>query len=104
MRFLVLGYDGDDTDAKQRRQAARPAHLALGDTMVANGHAIFGVAMLNDSGDMIGSAYVVDFPDRMALDAWLAEEPYVKGKVWQRIEITPCKIGPSFKHLLNKPV
>ena len=30
------------------------------------------------------------------LEAWLGEEPYVIGEVWQDIKIMPCKVGPSF--------
>ena len=30
------------------------------------------------------------------LDAWLAAEPYVTGKVWENIQIIPCKISPMF--------
>lgn len=65
--------------AKQRRLDARPKHLALGNKMVMKGRHLVGVAMLDAAGDMIGSALIVDFPDRAALDAWLAEEPYVTG-------------------------
>ena len=33
---------------------------------------------------------------REALDAYLSVEPYVIGKVWETIEIKPCKVGPMF--------
>ena len=102
MQFLVLGYDGADAGAKERRLTARPAHIVLGDKMVKRGEAICGVTLLDESGEMRGSAYVVDFPDHTALDAWLAEEPYMTGKVWQKIEVIPCKIGSSFEHIIPK--
>ncbi len=44
-----------------------------------------GGAILDDDGRMIGSATIVEFPDRAAVDAWLARDPYVTGKVWQKI-------------------
>ena len=31
----------------------------------------------------------------------LEKEPYIIGKVWQKIEIVPCKIGPSFEGLFK---
>lgn len=96
MQFLVLGYDGVDGDALSRRQAVRSAHLALGDTMRANGEMLYAVAMLNSSEEMCGSVVVLELPDRTAVDLYLEKEPYVTGNVWQRIEVVACKVGPSF--------
>jgi uncharacterized protein YciI len=99
MQFLILGYDGTDTAAKERRLTARPAHLALGNTMRANSQLAFAAALLDETGGMNGSMMVVDFPDRAALDAWLKEEPYVTGRVWERTEVAPCTIAPAFEHI-----
>ncbi len=96
MQFLVVAHDGTDSMALERRLAARPAHLDLGRKLRAEGRHLYGVAMLDDAGRMTGSVLVVDYPNRAELDAWLAQEPYVTGKVWQRIEVRPCRVGPSF--------
>lgn len=96
MQFLVLGYDGTDAEAPARRQAARPAHFDLSRKMQAAGQGLTGAAILNEAGEMIGSMMVMDLPDRAALDAWLAEEPYVTQNVWQRIEVLPCRVAPHF--------
>ena len=96
MQFVVTGRDGNDPDALARRLAARAAHLKLGDEMRARGEALFGVAILDADQKMIGSIYVVDFPTREKLEEWLAIEPYVAGKVWQTIDVQPCRVGPSF--------
>jgi uncharacterized protein YciI len=96
MQFLVLGYDGDDPGALDRRLAVREDHLALGDKLTARGEMLVGFAMLDDDGRMKGSALVVDMADRAAVDAYLAIEPYVTGDVWRRVEVTPCKVGPSW--------
>lgn len=45
---------------------------------------------------------VVDFPDRESLDQWLKIEPYMVGMVWDRVEVLPCKVGPSFEILHAK--
>jgi hypothetical protein len=95
MQYLVCGYDGDDEGALDRRLAVRADHLALGDRMVAEGTMLFGVALL-DGDRMIGSAIVVDFPTQSDLDHYLSIEPYATQNVWHRIEITPCRVGPSF--------
>ena len=96
MQYLLIAYDGKDEQALERRLKVRSEHIALGDRMVQDGQALFGTAILDDEGKMIGSMYVVDFPSRDELDRWLATEPYVTGNVWQDIQIQPCKVGPSF--------
>jgi len=96
MQYFVQGFDGTDAEAPARRLAARPAHVALCNRLRDEGKALYGVALLSDEGQMIGSIYIVDFESRAALDAWLAIEPYVTGEVWQRVEVTPCAVGPSF--------
>lgn len=96
MQFLVIAKDRTDDGALDRRMAARPAHLEMGDVYKKEGKHLYAAALLNDENKMIGSALVVDFPSRKELDEWLAKEPYVLGDVWQHIEITPCKVGPSF--------
>ncbi len=97
MQFIVIGHDGTDSSALQRRLFARPAHIQLGDKLRDSGNMLYGVAMLNDSGNMCGSVLVCEFPSRMELDAWLKTEPYVTGNVWEKIEVIPCKVGPSFQ-------
>jgi uncharacterized protein YciI len=81
MQFIVIARDYKD--ALQRRLAVREKHVKLGDKMVTAGNALYGVALLDDKGRMTGSVYIVDFSDRVELDAWLKEEPYVVGKVWK---------------------
>lgn len=102
MQFLVLGYDGTDPEAPARRQVARPAHIEVGDKMAKTGEMLCALALTNEKEQMIGSAVIYNFPSRAELDACLAQEPYVTGKVWQKIEIKSCKLGPSFAHLLPK--
>lgn len=96
MQFVILARDGNDPDALSRRMAARPAHIELGDRMRGEGRHLMAAALTDDNEKMVGSVLVVDFPSRAALEQWLAIEPYVTGKVWQHIEILPCKVGPSF--------
>jgi uncharacterized protein YciI len=98
MQFLVLGYDGKDAEAPARRQKARPDHIKLGDEMVKKGEMLCGVALLDDKEQMIGSAIVCEFASREELDAWLEKEPYITGNVWQKVEVVPCRLGPSFAH------
>jgi hypothetical protein len=96
MQFLVIGYDGTDDKAPERRLAVREAHLAGVTKMKEEGKAVYGVAILNDREQMIGSALVVDFPTRADVDAWLKSEPYVVGDVWRKIEVLPARVPPMF--------
>jgi uncharacterized protein len=96
MQFVVIAHDGSDEDALDRRMRARAAHIELGDRLRAEGHALYGVAMLDDAGTMVGSVMVMEYPSRAALDEWLAIEPYMIGGVWHDVQVRPCRVGPSF--------
>ena len=96
MQFLVIAYDGTDDKAMERRMAARESHLAGIVKMKEEGKAIYGVAILNEREQMIGSVLVVDYPTRAALDAWLKTEAYVVGDVWRKIEVLPARVPPMF--------
>ena len=102
MQFIVTGLDGKDTDALNRRMAVREKHIQLGDQLRAEGKVLFGVALLNDANNMVGSVYIVDFANRAELDQWLKVEPYVTGNVWQDIKVEPCQVGPSFLDLVKQ--
>jgi len=96
MQFLVMAYDGTDDKAPERRMSVREAHLAGIVKMKEEGKAIYGVAILNDREQMIGSVLVVDYPTRADVDAWLKTEPYVVGDVWRKIEVLPARVPPMF--------
>jgi len=101
MQFIVIGKDGNDPEATQRRLAVREAHLKLGDEMEAAGSRWYGAAILDDQGKMIGSMAVVDFPSEVELNQWLKQEPYITGDVWRTIEIHKCNVKNPWK--FNRP-
>jgi uncharacterized protein YciI len=100
MQYMVIGRDGTDPNAMLRRRAARDEHLALGERMNRAGTLVCAAALLDDSGQMVGSMLLVSFPSRVELDAWLRIEPYMIGGVWQKVQIEPAQLGPAFAHLL----
>ena len=61
MQFLVIGKDGKDNKAVERRLAVREAHLLLGDQMEASGKRWYGCVLKDDKGKMIGSMAILDF-------------------------------------------
>ena len=90
-QFLVTAQDGSDAEAPARRAAARPAHLAGIGTL--GGAMILGGAMLDDAGTPVGSTMVVEFPDRAALDAWIAADPYTVAGVWRSVTVVPFRVA-----------
>lgn len=101
-QFVIIAYDAKDADAMARRMANRQAHTEAMAQARKDGNMICGAALLDDSGKMIGSNIIVNYPSRKELDEWLAKEPYVTGKVWDNITVIPAKLGDSFKDLLQK--
>jgi uncharacterized protein YciI len=96
-QYVIVAWDGTDAGATARRQAARPAHMLNVAPLVESGRLVIGGAILNDAGDMTGSVCILDVPTRADVDQWLATDPYVTGKVWQRIEIHPMRISVKAK-------
>lgn len=102
MQFIVMGYDRTDDGALERRMATRDAHLKICAESVSNGTQLIGAAMMNDDGKMNGSCMIMNFDSRKDLDAWLSVEPYVTGKVWERVDVIECKVPDTFKHCFIK--
>lgn len=92
-QYIVYGWDGTDEQALDRRMKARPAHFEKAAELKANGNLVLGGAMLNDEGKMIGSTMVVQFGTKEELQQWLLTEPYVTGKVWEKIDTLPFRVA-----------
>jgi uncharacterized protein len=97
MHYLIMAYDATDEDALKRRLAAREEHLASIGKMKAEGKSLYGAALLDDSGNMIGSMLVVNFPTEDTLRQYLASEPYITGHVWAQVEVKPCRVPEIFQ-------
>jgi len=92
-QYMVIGKDGYDAEAQERRTKTRPAHLEGAKALKANGNLITACALLNDEGSMVGSVMIMDFEDDAALQAYLADEPYIKEEVWKDVEVKPIKVA-----------
>ncbi len=83
MQFMIKAYDGENM--LEKRMEVRPRHLEgmkkLGRQIICAG------GLLDEAGKMKGSALVLEFPDRAALDEYLKNEPYVVEGVWKKIEV-----------------
>ena len=88
-QYLV--YAKDYADALPRRMEARERHLEGMRELQRRGSFLFGAALLNERGEMIGSTLALQFDSQSDFDFWYAQEPYIVGKVWENVEIHACK-------------
>ena len=81
----------DKADSLERRMAAREAHLAY----VANNRAMVRIAgpYLDEEGRMIGSMFVMEAPDRAAVEAFSAADPYRQADLFERVDISIWRIS-----------
>ena len=88
MQFLIKAYDGPGM--LEKRMKVRPRHLE--GMKALSSHIIVAGGLLDDEGRMKGSALVMEFENRAALDDYLENEPYVVEGVWQKIEVEPMNV------------
>ncbi len=83
MQFIVKAYDGEVM--LDKRMEVRPRHLE-GIERIKE-HVICAGGLLDDEGKMKGSVLIMEYENRAQLDEYLANEPYVQERVWQKIEV-----------------
>jgi uncharacterized protein YciI len=73
-----------------RRMAAREAHLAY----VREHLAMVKLAgpLLDDAGEMAGSMFILEAPDKAAVEAFSAADPYRLADVFARVETRAWKV------------
>jgi uncharacterized protein len=80
----------DHPGGLSRRMAAREAHLAY-----AREHmSMIKVAgpLLDEAGEMAGSMFIIEAPDKAPVEAFSAADPYRLADVFERVEIRPWRI------------
>ncbi len=94
MQYLVIAYD--NKGALDKRMENRPAHVEGTQKLMAEGKIISACALIEDD-KMVGSSVLTSFENDDEFDAWLSNEPYVKGGVWnmEEIQIVPVKVMPK---------
>lgn len=101
MQFLIIGLDGIDEGAKERRLAVREQHIELGDKLLTSGNMWYGAALLHDDGTMKGSMLMMSFKSEEKLNEWFDTEPYIVGEVWKDITIHKCNTRDPWQ--FNRP-
>ncbi|UZR93040.1 YciI family protein [Chondrinema litorale] len=92
MDFLITALDYTDENALERRMQARTEHLANAKELHKSGNLIAAGAILSDEGKMIGSTLYLRFDSEEELKEYLDNDPYTKGKVWEKIETQNIKL------------
>ncbi len=69
----------------EKRLAVRPRHLQ--NLAQVKGRILCAGGLLDDAGRMKGSVLVMEFETQADLDAYLASEPYIAEKVWERVQV-----------------
>jgi uncharacterized protein YciI len=93
MQFMITAYDDIDPEALNRRLQVREQHFANVAPLKESGQFIAGGAILDDTGNMIGSTLYMDFASREKLDEWINNDPYVTNGVWHEIRVDPIKLA-----------
>jgi uncharacterized protein len=91
MYFVIVAKDVPGAETQERRLAARPEHMDGLRRLRMEDRMIDGGAILDDAGRLVGSVLLCEFPDRAALDAYLAEEPFARERVWQDVSVYPIR-------------
>jgi uncharacterized protein len=91
-RFLILGHGKPGMTAT--RDALLGEHRRYFDDRGYLPHLIARGPLLSDDGEeWLGSAILAELPDRGALDAMLADEPYVRAALYASLEVHDWHFG-----------
>ncbi|MCW8107911.1 YciI family protein [Alteromonas ponticola] len=88
----------DVADSLEQRLASRPAHLARLQALKDEGRLVlagpFPAVDSNDPGPngFSGSLIVAEFESLEEAKAWADDDPYLKSKVYQSVEVKPFKM------------
>lgn len=95
MLYAIFG--NDVTDSLEKRQAARPAHLARLQALQDEGRLLlagpFPAVDAVDPGPagFSGSLIVAEFPSLEAAQVWAAADPYVAAGVYGQVAVRPFR-------------
>ena len=94
MQYLIIAYDY--AGALDKRMEARPAHVEGTQKLMKEGKIVSACALIEED-EMVGSSVVTNFANEEEMNAWLENEPYVTGGVWdmENIQIVPVKVMPK---------
>ena len=83
MKFVILGFDGPDGQA--RRKIHREAHLARIETLDSQGRVVLAGPLTDQTGSLI----VIEADSLADAQALAKKDPYVVHGVFERVEVHP---------------
>jgi len=83
MKFVILGFDGPDGQAK--RKIHRPAHLANLEPLNRQGK----VLLAGPFTDQTGSLIIIEASSLEEAQKFAAEDPYTVHGIFERVEVHP---------------
>jgi len=89
MTYVIHAYDYPDS--LDKRMAVRPAHLDYVRKLKANDQFILGGALLDETGQMMGSMLMLTFDTDEQLQDYLRTDPYIVQGVWEKIDVKPFR-------------
>jgi uncharacterized protein YciI len=83
MKFVIIGFDGPDGQAK--RKIHRSAHLARLEPLNAQGRVILAGPLTDQTGSLI----VIEAESQEEAEQFAREDPYTRHGVFERVEVHP---------------
>ena len=74
----------------EKRMAVRPRHLE--NMAKVNGKVLCAGGILDNNGKPKGSVLVMEFETEELLQEYLANEPYITEKVWEKVDVEPMNV------------
>jgi uncharacterized protein YciI len=91
-RFLIIGLGKPGmSGARNQLQEARRRHFI--DKGYQERLITYGPLLSDDGTQWSGSAMMVELPDRAAVEAMLADDPYVRAGLYERVDIHRWRFG-----------
>lgn len=91
-RFLLLGHGGPgpaaDGDARGEEHRDHLIAGGYGDRLIA-----CGPLLSDDGSNWVGTAMLVELPDRAAAQAMLEQDPYARAGRYESVEVHPWRFG-----------
>jgi hypothetical protein len=81
MQFVLIGKDKGDGQLRLKARAEHLEHVSRHQRLIVY------AGPLIDGGRMVGSVFIFDLPDRVALDRYLAGDPYFRDAIFETVEI-----------------
>lgn len=98
MPFLVIATDHTDSEALNRRLAARPDHLLNAREMESDGRLQLAAASLDEEGRMSGSVLVLNVGTADEVKAIVERDLYWTTRVWASYTVQEIRVAIPSVH------